>query len=238
LLNVLPPSATIAPLARLHAGAIMVYLPSHFLEDDPDTLFSLIEEHPLGLLVTVGSTGVTANLIPCVLERAWGEHGRLLLHVARNNPVWHDHDPDAEALVVFQSVERYITPNWYATKQATHEVVPTWNYAMVQARGPLIVHDDPKWVRGQAGRLTKMMEMDQPVPWKMADAPRDYTDAMLADIVGMEIPIRTLTGKIKASQNRTDADAAGAIAGLRQRGSPQDLAMADLIERARSPWPT
>lgn len=212
----------------------MVYLPSHFTESDPDAIYELIEANPLGMLITMGSHGITANPIPCVLDRDWGEQGRLLLHVARNNPVWCDFDPGVQALVVFQSVDRYITPNWYASKQTTHEVVPTWNYAMVQVRGELIVHDDEKWVRGQAGKLTKMAEAAEPVPWKMADAPREYTEGMLANIVGIEIPIRSLVGKVKASQNRTEEDAAGAVDGLRSRGSEADLAMADLIERARS----
>jgi transcriptional regulator len=210
-----------------------VYQPSHFVETDREAIYGLIEQHPLGLLITLGSQGISANPIPCVLDRAWGEQGRLLLHVARNNPVWRELDPAGEALVVFQSVDRYITPNWYASKQTTHEVVPTWNYAMVQVRGEPIVHDDEKWVRGQAGKLTRMMEASEPVPWKMADAPRTYTDGMLAQIVGIELPIRSLVAKLKASQNRTDEDAAGAVAGLRERGSDADLAMADLIERAR-----
>jgi transcriptional regulator len=105
---------------------------------------------------------------------------------------------------------------------------------MVQVRGELIVHDDVKWIRGQAGKLTKMMEAAEPVPWKMADAPRAYTEEMLANIVGIEIPIRSLIGKTKASQNRLPEDAAGVLEGLRARGSDADLAMADLIERARS----
>lgn len=212
----------------------MVYQPSHFVESDPNAIYALIEANPLGMLITMGSQGVTANPIPSVLDREWGEQGRLLLHVARNNPVWRDFDPGVQALVVFQSVDRYITPNWYVTKQTTHEVVPTWNYAMAQVRGELIVHDDVKWIRGQAGKLTKMMEAAEPVPWKMADAPREYTEGMLANIVGIEIPIRSLVGKVKASQNRTDEDAAGAVDGLRARGADADLAMAALIERARA----
>lgn len=212
----------------------MIYLPEHFREPDSEAIFALIENSPLGMLITMGSQGISANPIPCVLDRAWGEQGRLLLHVARNNPVWRDFDPDQQALVVFQTVDRYITPNWYATKQTTHEVVPTWNYALAQVRGELIVHDDEKWVRGQAGKLTRMAEATEPAPWKMSDAPRAYTDGMLANIVGIEIPIRSLTGKIKASQNRLPEDAAGVVEGLRARGSDADLAMAELIERARA----
>lgn len=213
----------------------MVYLPELFIENDRDEIFALIEAHPLGLLITHGSEGITANLIPFVLDRKHGEHGRLRTHVARNNPVWHD--PASEALIVFQSIDRYITPNWYPSKQIDHKSVPTWNYATVQARGTMIVHDDEKWVRAQCGQLTKMMEASEPVPWKMSDAPRSYTEEMLAQIVGLEIPIRSLIGKIKANQNRADIDAAGVVAGLRNRGSDTDLAMADLIERTRG-WQT
>ena len=174
----------------------MVYLPPHFAETDRDEIFALVEANPLGMLITMGSQGISANPIPCVLDREWGEQGRLLLHVARNNPVWRDFDPEVAALVIFQAGDRYITPNWYASKKTTHEVVPTWNYAMVQVCGELIVHDDLTWVRGQAGKLTKMMESAEPVPWKMADAPREYVEGMMEDIVGIEIPIRSLIGKV------------------------------------------
>ena len=41
----------------------------------------------------------------------------------------------AEVLVVFQGPLNYVTPAFYETKRETGKVVPTWNYAMVQARG-------------------------------------------------------------------------------------------------------
>lgn len=211
----------------------MVYLPPHFAEADTGAMHELIRAFPLGTLVTLGSDGLAANQIPFVLDARAGESGRLLAHVARNNPVWWDHDADREALVVFQSVEAYISPNWYATKRETHEVVPTWNYAAVHAYGRLVVHDDIRWVRGQAGRLTKQQEAAQPVPWKMADAPSAFTTAQLSQIVGIEIPIARLVGKVKASQNRSHADRAGAIAGLRETGDPGDGAMADVMEARR-----
>lgn len=208
----------------------MVYLPEHFAERDLDAIHTLIDGNPLGLLITLGSDGLSANHIPFVLDREFGEGGRLLGHVARNNAVWHDHSADQEALVVFQAAEGYISPNWYPTKKEAHTVVPTWNYAVAHAYGPLIIHDDEKWLRGQAGRLTKMMEAPQPTPWKMADAPRDYVEMMLANIVGIEIPISRLVGKVKAGQNRDLVDRHGAIAGLRGDGDPGDAAMAEVME--------
>jgi transcriptional regulator len=212
----------------------MVYLPQHFEETDAATLHQLIRDFPLGLLITVGSDGLAANHIPFVLDEKAGEHGRLLGHVARNNAVWRDHDSEQDALVVFQSADAYVSPNWYPTKRETHEVVPTWNYAVVHVYGRLIVHDDATWVRGQAGRLTKQQEASQPTPWKMADAPPAYTAGMLAQIVGIELPISRLVGKFKASQNRLARDRDGAITGLRGTGDPGDAAMAEIMDEVRN----
>lgn len=208
----------------------MVYLPTHFAEHDPASLHTLMAEYPLGTLITLGGDGLSANHVPFIFEPDHGERGRLIGHVARNNAVWHDHDPEREALVVFQSTQAYVSPNWYPTKPETHKAVPTWNYAVVHVYGQLIVHDDEKWVRGQSGKLTKIHEATQPDPWKMADAPREYIEMMLSNIVGIEIPVARMIGKFKANQNREIVDRAGAIAGLDATGDPGKVAMAEVMQ--------
>lgn len=220
-----PPTAAMNCTRELQ----MVYLPPHFEESNVESFISSIRDHPLGTLITLDSTGINANHIPFIFDPLHGEHGRLLGHVARNNSVWHDHAEEVESLVIFQSANAYISPNWYPTKQATHEVVPTWNYAVFHVYGNLIVHDDIKWVRGQAGMLTKQQESTQPIPWKMADAPPAYTEMMLGNIVGIEISITRVIGKLKASQNRAEQDRLGAIAGLQQRADPTGQAMAEIM---------
>ncbi|HEU0165809.1 MAG TPA: FMN-binding negative transcriptional regulator [Thermomicrobiales bacterium] len=209
-----------------------MYLPAHFEMTDPEAIRAMIAEHPLGTLVTLGRDGIAANHIPFLLEER-GEHGTLVAHVARNNPLWTDRGPYVEALTIFQGPTAYISPNWYPTKQESHEVVPTYNYAVVHVYGELIVHDDPKWVRGAIGKLTKAMEASQSKPWKMADAPQDYLATMVANIVGIEIPISRFSAKWKASQNRTPADLAGVISGLREMSDPEDAAMAAVMDTFR-----
>lgn len=205
-----------------------MYLPEHFAENDAETMHELIRRNPLALLVLATSDGPVANHIPFVLDVHSGDQGTLIGHVARNNSVWQA-EPIGDALVVFQSADAYISPNFYPTKAETHEVVPTWNYAVVQAHGPLQVHDEPRWVRGAVGRLTKQMEASETPSWMMADAPSDYVAGMLENIVGIEIPISRLLGKWKVSQNRNEADRAGAATGLDARGTASATAMADLI---------
>jgi len=52
---------------------------------------------------------------------------------------------------------------------------------------------------------------------------------MLRGIVGVEIPIVRLAGKAKLSQNRSAADIAGVVAGLRADGDRSSLALAETI---------
>ena len=74
------------------------------------------------------------------------------------------------------------------------------------------------------------MEASMPVPWKMADAPPEFVEAMLEQIVGIEIPVSRMVGKWKISRTRSMADQLGAIDGLRTTNDPGDTAMADLME--------
>jgi transcriptional regulator len=207
----------------------MLYLQSHFEETDPGAIRSLVAGHPLGMLITAGPDGISANHIPLLLDEQRGERGSLIGHVARNNALWREYDPALEPLVVFQGPSAYISPNWYPTKQEMHQVVPTYNYAVVHVYGQLIVHDDQKWLRGVVGKLTKAMEARQPEPWRMGQAPAAFIESQLGNIVGIEIAISRVLGKWKMSQNRPDADKAGAAAGLLASGGAVEAEVAELI---------
>jgi len=205
-----------------------MYIPSHFATTQPDALHRLLRAHPLGILVTHTPAGLDANHIPFEFDPARGALGTLSGHVARANPVWQQSADGAEVLVIFRSVEGYISPNWYPSKHETHRHVPTWNYDVLHAHGNLTVRDDASFVRGVVARLTRTHEAQEPRPWKMGDAPPDYIDAMLQCIVGIEIAITRLEGKAKLSQNRELRDREGAIASLRQRGGDE---LADAMEQ-------
>jgi transcriptional regulator len=195
-----------------------MYLPKHFEETDTARLHAFIAAHPLGLLITSDARGLNANPIPFMLVPERGEHGTLIGHVARANPVWRDTLAGSQALVVFQGAQAYISPNWYPSKKEHGKVVPTWNYATVQARGVLQVHDDREAVRAVVQALTTRHEATQPAPWAVADAPADYIDTLLGMIVAIELPIHSLVGKFKQSQNRGTAERLGVEAGLTAMG--------------------
>jgi transcriptional regulator len=201
-----------------------MYEPPHFREDDLDAQHGLIEAFPLGLLISAGPDGVIANPIPFVLYRAEGVRGTLRCHLAKANPQWQALAESPAALVVFQGSQSYVTPSWYATKAETEKVVPTWNYAIVQARGPASIVTDTAWLHHNVSALTDQQEGRRQKPWAVTDAPEPFIAAQLKGIVGIEIPIETISGKFKASQNRPVADRVGVAEGLAET-NPQMAAM-------------
>lgn len=211
-----------------------MYVPSHFAESRVDVLHDLIRTHPFGALVVLASGGLDANHIPFEIDPEPAPFGTLRGHVARANPVWHDFSAQVEALVLFQGAHAYISPAWYATKKEHGKVVPTWNYAVVHAHGPLRVIDDREWLRQFVGKLTDRHEATRSDPWKVTDAPAEFIDTMVAAIVGIEIPIAKLTGKWKVSQNRPEKDRAGVVEGLAHPPSDLATSMAQLVRQKKS----
>jgi transcriptional regulator len=203
-----------------------MYQPDHHREDRLDVQHDLIEMHPFGLLISTGADGLLANGLPFLLQRHAGPQGRLQAHIARANPQWKGLDGQ-EVLVVFQGPLSYVTPAFYETKRETGKVVPTWNYAMVQARGIATVRDDPAWLDAQIAALTDRHEASRAKPWDVSDAPRPYIEAQLRGIVGIDVDIREIEGKWKVSQNRPEADRRGVAQGLAE-AHPE---MAALVRR-------
>jgi len=198
-----------------------MYLPDHFVENRPEELHRIVRAYPLGMLVTLTEGVLDADHIPFRLDTEANDQaplGTLSAHVARANSVWQRCPTGTKVMVVFRGEQAYISPNWYPSKHETHRLVPTWNYEVVHAHGVVTVHDQERFVRRNVSLLTRTHEASEPRPWKMGDSPPEYIDTMLSNIVGLEITITSLVGKVKMSQNRERRDRAGAAEVLEQRG--------------------
>lgn len=209
-----------------------MYNPSHFAESRPEVLGALMAAHPLATLITLSQGQLVANYIPLLLRHDKTPFGTLIGHVARANPVWSATDLGVNALACFQGPQRYISPSLYATKAEHGKVVPTWNYVVVQASGPLTVHDDADWIRAQVTALTQHQEAARAQPWAVDDAPRTYTDTMIRALVGISIPVVTITGKWKVSQNQPPVNRESVASRLEESALDADRAMAALIRGA------
>ena len=210
----------------------VMYLPTHFEQSDPQAIAAVIAAHPLATLVTREGEDLVADHLPLLLDGLPGAGGRLIGHVALANDVWRRAGDGARVLAVFQGPHAYVSPNWYPSKREHHRVVPTYNYVTVHVHGRLHASHDCAAKRSAVQALTARMESAQPAPWKLADAPADYLEGMLAAIVAIELRIDRVEAKWKASQNRSADDRAGVAEAL-NRGTEPDSArqMGALIER-------
>jgi transcriptional regulator len=196
-----------------------MHVPEKFRESRVDVLHDFIETYPLGVLITHNQKGLEANHLPFLLEADKQPYGVLQGHISRSNPIWRQTSPGQQALVVFKAEDAYISPNWFPSKHESHRQVPTWNYRVVHAHGEVAIHDSKRYVRGLVARLTRIHEASQPKPWKMSDGDKDYIEAMLDAIVGIEIKITRLVGKFKLSQNDEARDIHGAGSALKRQGA-------------------
>lgn len=205
-----------------------MYCPALFREDRLEVQHGLIRSHPLGLLISQGAGGLTANLLPFILKAEGGGRGVLQAHMARANPQWRELD-DQPVLVVFRGPDAYVSPSLYATMQETGKVVPTWNYVMVQVRGNARVREHAEWLRPQLQALTGAREAMRPQPWAITDAPADYIAAQQQAIVGVELEIATIEGKWKVSQNQPEANRRSVVAAFSADAGTRE--MAELVRR-------
>jgi transcriptional regulator len=150
----------------------------------------------------------------------------LQAHFAKANPQWKHLEKNAQVLVLFQGPHCYISPSWY-----TNPGVPTWDYVTVHAYGPAKLFQDSEQLRELIETLSDKYEADQKKPWK---AENNYPDKMLNAIVGFEICVQELKGKVKIGQNKSKEDLRGVVEGLvRSSSKPQqeyNQAIANLIK--------
>ena len=188
-----------------------MYIPKHFQPSDKaaQEFLSQIES---GHLVSNTEKGLVSTLLPLIYDQ---ETNSLLGHVAKLN-IQASLPTNQEALVISMLNETYISPNWYASKEEHHKVVPTWDYMMVHAYGQLVIHNHPDWILNQVTRLTNHFEANQPKPWNVDQAPTDYVDGQIRAIVGIQLKINRIEASFKMSQNKSKADLDGVIAGLQK----------------------
>ena len=206
-----------------------MYIPAHFNESRLSELHAFINKYPFGAVITGASGHIEANHVPLILDPSSGPFGMLRGHIARANSLWRDVGSETEVLVLFQGPSSYVSPSLYPSKKEHGKVVPTWNYGVVHARGRLKWEHDPKWLRALVGQLTDQHEANQLEPWRVSDAPEEYVAKMLDAIVGLEISITELRGKLKLSQNRSESDREGVRRGLGHGPDANAVAMAALM---------
>ena len=187
-----------------------MYRPSFTAVDDEQEARAIVSAARSGWLVTSSRRdGPVATLLPIMWQGS-----RVIAHMAKANSQWRSIEDGDRALVIVSGPEAYVSPSWYPSKAEHGKVVPTWNYVAVHLAGTTSVHRDPTWLLEAVTDLTNQHEQQRSRPWHVSDAPAEFIDSQLKAIVGIEIFVDRVEAKIKASQNRSEHDQLGVIAGL------------------------
>ncbi|WP_299052291.1 FMN-binding negative transcriptional regulator [uncultured Nocardioides sp.] len=204
-----------------------MYVPPFNALSDEAGARALVAEVGAAELVTAGPDGYpAATLLPVV----W-DGDTVSAHLALANPHWRSIADDQPTLLVVRGPQAYVSPSWYATKAEHGRVVPTWNYSAVHLTGRARTVTDPDWLRAHVETLTRLHEDHRAAPWAVDDAPSSYVTGQLRGIVGVEVTVERVEGKDKLSQNRSDADRTGVVAGLREEGTGEAAAVAARMTR-------
>jgi len=216
-----------------------MYIPAHFRLEHLDAAADLVASVGAADVVTVDPTGrPESTLLPVLWDRTPtpdAPYGVLLAHAARNNTQWHDLPAGTRGLAIVRGPQAYISAGWYPSAADDGRVVPTWNYSAVHLSGTVEVVDDVERVREIVARLTAWHEAGRRTQWSMDKAPEAYLDSMLSAIVGVVLHLDRVEAKAKLGQNRTEADVAGAVHGLRAEGRAESDAVAAAMEAVRRP---
>lgn len=203
-----------------------MYNPKHFRTDDVAQMQALMRANSFATLVTQHEGEPFASHLPFLVDTTPGPRGRLLAHVSRANPQWHDLAAGQTALVIFQGPHAYVTPSWYTAELS----VPTWNYATVHAYGTARIVEDRDELYDMLKLLVTTHEAGFEQPWPMK-LPDEYMNNMMRGVVGFEIAITRLEGKLKLSQNRSLEDRQRVADELAASTDQTSLALASMMRK-------
>jgi len=210
-----------------------MYVPAAFALADRSVILDVLRQVAFGHLVSnqaADAPGLAATALPFLID---DELTSLRAHFARGNPHWRTID-GADGLMIVPSADAYVSPRWYPSKADEGKVVPTWNYELVHLHGTIGIHDDAAWKRRVVEDLTVQNERRASAAgpgeaWSVDDAPAVFIEQQLKAIVGVELRIVRIDAKRKLSQNKPEADRAGAAEGLARSANRRDHQVASLM---------
>ena len=204
----------------------VTYIPKHFEFHGLKEKHDFIENYNFGQLMCTCGDNLNMSYVPFLLNRTDFPLGSLQCHVAKNNSIWRD-IRKGRITAIFSGPHAYISPCWYSSE----DQVPTWNYSAVFAEGQVRLLDDKQL----APLLIKLTNNEENrtrnnIKWLTRKVGASKYGSMMRAIVGIELQIEKIYGKLKMSQNRSSEDRAGAVKGLLESSCESHAAVAKMIK--------
>lgn len=196
----------------------MLYEPKHFQVDEREHALALMREYPLATLISGVGGELAVSHVPLIAREREG--GVVLLgHAAKANLHWPTWADGARVTAIFRGPDSYVSPSWYTNRES----VPTWNYMVVHASGPVTVTHDSATKERTLKALIDAHDPPYREHWDVA-LTEEFRERMKSAIVGFEITVDSLQAKFKLSQNRQSVDKASVLAAMERGEGAQGAA--------------
>jgi transcriptional regulator len=196
-----------------------LYPPPHHQSSDIKKMISVIEQYPLGMLVSSLDGKPLVTHIPIIYNT---KTNKLVAHIDKFNPQVKTLQNGAEVLVVFKGPDAYISPSIYTTKQ-----LPTWNYIIVHITGTVTLINDPEAAKETMIEMTKFLE--QPNQKFILEKENKAMQRSVNYIQAFDITITNWEGKFKLSQDKNEDDFNNAKKQLINKSSENNTGFINLI---------
>jgi len=203
-----------------------MYNPPHFAISDSAWAHDFIRHNAFATLAAVIDGAVHFAYAPLVLDKEPAALGTVYFHLARNNPIAGIPN-GATVKIGVMGAHAYVSPDWYETPNQ----VPTWNYMAVEGSGRVQRLDEAESVAYLTRLSAEQESYLAPKPeWTPARLQEGRLKQLLLGIVPFRVPLQTLEGKAKLSQNRSQTDVTNVIAALSRRGDDAGTAIASAMQ--------
>lgn len=203
---------------------------SHFKTKDLGKVFELINEYPFAVICKNNrKTGMPDIVNAPVIATADGQN--LEFHMARANESWPGFGRGGRIRLIFNGPNAHISPSWYKDRFADGDrsrTAPTWNYVQASVTGTL-QKMNPAELKNHLERLTGRFEGTASSGWAFHEINPKTLSRWQKLIAGFTVRVDNAEAICKLSQEQQKIDREHIIAGLTQRGGPDDLEVAHLI---------
>jgi transcriptional regulator len=181
-----------------------------FRTDDRALCESLIAEIGFGMVFATTPDGPRVAHTPLL---STGD-GAVQFHLARGNALTRHLVTGADALIVVNGPDAYVSPRWYANR----DTVPTWDYIALELEGRVRRMADEGLEAFLHAAIAKHEGRLEGAPWLAEESSEKVWSGLFRGIVGFELEVLAWRPTLKLSQNKSPEERARIAEGLEAAG--------------------
>ncbi|HEY6964776.1 MAG TPA: FMN-binding negative transcriptional regulator [Erythrobacter sp.] len=178
--------------------------------DDRSLCESLIEEIGFGMVFATTPDGPRVAHTPLI---STGD-GAIQFHLARGNALTRHLSAGADALIVVNGPDAYVSPRWYDNR----DTVPTWDYVALELEGRVRKMADEGLEAFLHAAILKHEGRLGGEAWLAEESSEKVWSGLFRGIVGFELEVLAWRPTLKLSQNKSAEERARIAEGLEAAG--------------------